>query len=194
MSEPEKKNKKNIKMKIKDKKKKKSPKKSREKKLENKKIYKHHESSDSDSDEDSEWLPEDTNCEHSDSDEYSEESEYENENLEGANIHKIISSIFPKKSPKEKKKPVRIKVFGHPVTHVLKWMGANGWADRFDDAALAICTVADNYKISDWTIKLQLRAGKKIADPNDWDTLNKRNQKLIELDKEQIQELEDAIL
>ena len=96
--------------------------------------------------------------------------------------------------PKEKKKPVRIKVFGHPVTHVLKWMGANGWADRFDDAALAICTVADNYKISDWTIKLQLRAGKKIADPNDWDTLNKRNQKLIELDKEQIQELEDAIL
>lgn len=102
MSEPEKKNKKNIKMKIKDKKKKKSPKKSREKKLENKKICKHHESSDSD--EDSEWLPEDTNCEHSDSDEYSEESEYENENLQGANIQKIISQMFPKKSPKEKKK------------------------------------------------------------------------------------------
>tara|TARA_X000000950_G_scaffold109087_3_gene137498 strand:- start:8668 stop:11079 length:2412 start_codon:yes stop_codon:yes gene_type:complete len=102
MSEPEKKNKKNIKMKIKDKKKKKSPKKSRGKKLENKKIYKHNESSDSD--DDSEWLPEDTNCEHSDSDEYSEESEYENENLHGANIHKIISQMFPKKSPKEKKK------------------------------------------------------------------------------------------
>jgi hypothetical protein len=58
-----------------------------------------------------------------------------------------------------KKKPVRAKAFGYSVTAVLRWMGANGWNDRFEDAMIAICTISDNYNISDVTIRLQLKAG-----------------------------------
>ena len=58
-----------------------------------------------------------------------------------------------------KKKPVRAKAFGYSVTAVLRWMGANGWHNRFEDAMIAICTISDNYEISDVTIRLQLKAG-----------------------------------
>ena len=106
MSEPEKNTKKNqkIKMKIKEKKKhsaKKSKVPKKKEKLKNKKVYKQNESSDSD---DSEWIPEENNYEHSESDDYTEGSEYDNENLHDESITRIISKMFPKKSPKDKKK------------------------------------------------------------------------------------------
>ena len=94
---------------------------------------------------------------------------------------------------KEKKKPVRVKVFGYSVTSVLRWMGANGWEDRFEDAALAVCPLGDNYQISDWTIKLQLKAGAKMADPKDWNTLNKKA-KLAPITPDQAQQLEEATM
>jgi len=68
-------------------------------------------------------------------------------------------------------KPVRAKAFGYSVCAVLRWMGANGWADRVEDATIAICTVSENYKISDVTIKLQLKAGARMVSDHDWDTM-----------------------
>ena len=98
MSEPEKKKK--LKLKIKSNRKK-SPKKPNVKRKDKSVVEKkNNESSDSD---DSEWIPDEHIHSHSDSEEYSDMSEYENENLQNESIQKIIGKMFPTKSTKEKK-------------------------------------------------------------------------------------------
>jgi|UniRef100_A0A6C0AK16 ATP-dependent Lon protease len=107
MSEPEKKQKNKLKMVIH----KKSPKnknKNRNRKKKDKKVfskkYKNNESSDSD---DSEWIPDERAQSYSETDEYSDVSEYENENLQDDSINKLIGKLFPKKTVKEKKEQLK---------------------------------------------------------------------------------------
>lgn len=50
----------------------------------------------------------------------------------------------------------RSKLFGHPVTAVIRWMGAEDW--DYDDAQKAL--LALNIEMSESTIRAQLRAGK----------------------------------
>lgn len=50
----------------------------------------------------------------------------------------------------------QVKVFGHSATAVLRWMGVNGW--DFEDAGMAMHTLG--CRLSDTTIRLQMKAGK----------------------------------
>lgn len=54
-------------------------------------------------------------------------------------------------------KVVRAKIFGYSATAVLRWMGANDWT--FEDAGLVMAGFGAG-RISDVTIRLQLKAGK----------------------------------
>jgi len=65
--------------------------------------------------------------------------------------------VLPRKKPVRAKGNVKPKIFGFSVTAVLRWMGANGW--DFDDAAIAVETITVT-KLSDVTIRLQLKAGR----------------------------------
>ncbi len=62
------------------------------------------------------------------------------------------------KLPRATVKPVRAQIFGYSVTAVLRWMGANGW--EFGAAVTACENMAQCYKLSDVTVRLQLKAGK----------------------------------
>lgn len=61
------------------------------------------------------------------------------------------------KAPRKMGKVVRAKVLGYSATAVLRWMGANDWS--FEDAGVVMAT-AGAARISDVTIRLQLKAGK----------------------------------
>lgn len=64
---------------------------------------------------------------------------------------------------KDRKAPERGKVtkgtiFGHSITAILRWMGANGW--NKEDAGVALATYGFG-SVADSTIYIQLAAGRK---------------------------------
>lgn len=86
-------------------------------------------------------------------------------NLEREGIKDVIidvdnaeAKIDGRKKPQRKSGQKRVKLFGFSVTAVLRWMGANDWT--FDDAAIAVETLTMT-KVSDVTIRLQLKAGRE---------------------------------
>jgi len=68
-----------------------------------------------------------------------------------------MSKSSTKKAAKSESTP-RVTLFEQSVTAVLRFMGLNDWV--FDDARLALNTLGAS-EISDTTIRIQLRAGKK---------------------------------
>lgn len=61
------------------------------------------------------------------------------------------------KAPRKMGKVLRAKVLGYSATAILRWMGAHDWT--FEDAGVVMAT-AGAARISDVTIRLQLKAGK----------------------------------
>lgn len=78
------------------------------------------------------------------------------------------------KTPKQGKS--RIQFLGFPVTHVLRWMGANGWTK---EQAIKVMEKA-NIAVAEGTIGIQVAAGKKG---------DKSRGETPELSKSQIKEL-----
>lgn len=67
-----------------------------------------------------------------------------------------VQVVVPKKE-RVMGKVIRGNILGYSATSVLRWMGANGWS--FEDAAV-VCAATGCARISDVTIRLQLKAGK----------------------------------